>query len=73
MSLEFEWDRRKAEANAVSHGIDFEGVYPEQRITLTDASRSISRNKQYGTRGARSIGSTTAGLEFAMLNGQELP
>ena len=26
MSLEFEWDREKAEANCATHGIDFEEV-----------------------------------------------
>jgi uncharacterized DUF497 family protein len=26
MSLEFEWDAKKAEANRADHGIDFEGA-----------------------------------------------
>jgi len=34
MSLEFEWDREKAEANRTTHGIDFEEALTIFRVPL---------------------------------------
>jgi uncharacterized DUF497 family protein len=48
MSLEFEWDAKKAEANRAGHGIDFKEALaisadrPKMNVSLSIAARPYS-------------------------------
>jgi uncharacterized protein len=51
VSLEFEWDRKKAQANRVSHGIDFE----EALTVFADPLARIFEDEAHSEEEAREI------------------